>query len=446
MATLFPGLAAAQVVTVTIGVGDTILSVSGQTSPGAFVTISKNGSTIGTTTAAADGSYGVTIPAQEPGIHTYRLAAQTPGGQNTNPVDVNVNITEHATTNLYVFLPPTLQIATLSPAYGQPVAVSGETAPDVDVMVYMDNVIYATVQADGQGRWSAVISTASLAGGNHQLFARAVDGLGEQSYPTAVRTIVVAAEPSRPIERPSSGGQGGTRQAPPKPVITYPPTGLEWPHPTITIRGTAQSGTQVEVWDGDKIIGSVWADDKGDWQLPLHLGKAEYDLRARACRAERCSGFSPSVRFRYTPPPGQQRPLTVIVPQSQFSILRHQQLTIRATIMDGRAPYTVVASWGDGTRTRAATGSQYIFQKHKYQRTGRYVVQLQLEDAAGRTNTIYYTVEVRPGLGWAIPLGMVLVAASLAAAFWLLWKRWHRLRGQARAAGTVTRKVRKTKR
>jgi hypothetical protein len=380
----------AETVSVTIGVGDTILTVSGQSSPGAFVTISKDGGVIGTMAADGSGVFSQTFPAQEPGIHEISVFAHTSGGHNTDTVSLNVNIAEHATTTVDVFLPSTLQIPDTDLDYGQQLVVNGEAAPASTITIYIDNSTYATTTTDAQGIWSASLDTAALASGQHSLFVRVVDGFGDQSYPSAARQFSIAAQP---------GGPPPGSTAPSAPLITFPQADTLWREPTIVIEGTARKVVQVELWDNDTLIGSVWSDQQGAWTIPLQLDQKTYALRARACLDQKCSGFSPVVRLTYEPAgpvSPDERPLQIVVPRSSFTAYQHQTVGLSARVIDGQPPYVARIQWGDGkTETRTFALSDLRFP-HAYDKPGKYTVTIDVQDAQGRKNRIHFTVDVRP--------------------------------------------------
>lgn len=404
---LLTGVAKAEDITVTIGVGDTILRVEGQTSPDAFVTISKDDAVIGTATADAAGEFQQTFPAQDPGTHKIAIFAHTTGGHNTDVIATNVNITEHGTTTVNLFLPSTLQMDQPDLAQGEPLHLEGEAAPSSTISIYIDNANFAAAQTDAQGNWQAAISVASLSPGRHEFFVRVTDGFGAQSYPTTARYFTIAQPPVSipPVTRPHT------------PAITFPQSGTTWHDPAITIRGTAGPGSQVELWDGSTIIGSAWSNSHGEWSLFLQLEQRSYELRARACVQQVCSVFSPTIRFTYTPQrAGERSPLRVVVPRSAFLIYENKPVTLRATVLDGESPYKITIKWGDGkTETRTST-SNNLSLTHVFSKQGKYSVEVNIQDARGREKTVFYTVDVQPegapvlaNMGWIILLLLTLI-------------------------------------
>jgi hypothetical protein len=334
-----------------------------------------------------------------------------------------MNITEHGTTTVNFFLPSTIEIDKPNLAQGEPLQLRGETAPSSTVTVYIDNSNFATAQTDTSGKWHVTSSVASLPPGQHELFVRVTDGFGSQSYPTAAHyfTIMPPFEPTPPAA-----------PLPRAPVITFPQAGTAWHEPTITIRGTAGDGVQIELWDGSQIVGSVWSNDQGEWSLFLQLEQRDYELRARACLQQHCSAFSPTIRFTYTPAQvGERGPLRVVVPKSAFTVRKNKPVTLHATVLDGETPYKITIKWGDGTTETLERTSNSLALTHVFTRQGKYSVEVNIQDARGRGKTIFYTVDVLPeNVPFTLNLGLIITLLLVSLALFVILLL--RLRGAKR--------------
>lgn len=417
----FAGRTIAENVTVTIGVGDTILTVQGKTSPDAFVTIRSDGNVIGTTTAATDGTYSATFPAQSPGIHELNIYAHSTGGYNTDTVTLNINITEHGTTTVEVFLPTTLVINDATLSRGQPLEVHGETFPLSTIKVFINNTDFVTTTANAQGLWSASVDTTSLAGGEHEFFVRASDTIGNQSYPTALRTFSLEATPNpTPTPTPTAPAE-----VPPSPKITFPASNTAWDKPQITITGTAAPGVQVELWDGTRPLGSVWSNAKGEWSITLNLEAKEYLLRARACMGGTCSAFSPTIIVTYTPSTPISpllQPLLIELDPLSYTVFEAHPLTIRPRIVSGQPPYKTTMQWGDSKSTNNTHVKDELEMTHSFAKPGKYSATLFAEDAQGRKGSVEFTIQVLPRAStnwWPAIAWWFLFAAPILALVWL---------------------------
>lgn len=420
--------AIAETVTVTLGVGDSTLQVTGKTSPGAFVTISSDGNVIGTTVAGADGVFARTFSAQTPGIHELNIYAHTTGGEDTDTVTISVSITEHATTTVEVFLPSTVVIEDATLEFDQVLSLSGEAYPASIVHIFIDNTDFATATADALGNWAADINTSLLASGQHEFFVRLTDPIGNQSYPTALRTFSRAAAPpgtptptppgtDTPPSTPAPGSGVPAITPPAVPRITFPSSDTVWEKPDITIIGKGQPNVQIELWDGTSPLGSVWSDDNGDWSIHLMLEPKEYRLRARACLGGVCSRFSSTIIVTYRPggplSPLQQ-PLIISMPQLSFTVIEGEALIIRPTILNGQPPYKVTVEWGDDLFSTGTHAKDQLTITHAYSTPGRYTATIYAEDAQGRKGSVQFTVEVLPSQAFSwLPMILIILCLLL---------------------------------
>ncbi len=416
----FFGRVLAETITVTIGVGDTILTVVGKTSPDAFVTIKSDGSVIGTALAAPDGTYTRTFPAQAPGLRQLDIFAQSTGGAQTDTVTLNINVTEHAITTVDVFLPTTLIIDDLTLDHDQPLNLSGETFPLSTVTLFLDNIDVVTALSDAQGAW-----TISTTLGTSEFFLRTIDGLGNQSYPTTLRFFTRAPLPGLPAIPTDPAVV-----TPSVPTITFPSSGTVWDQPQITVTGTAQPGTQIELWDGSRPIGSVWPNANGTWSMNLSLLQQEYRLRARACLQGQCSAFSQVIILTYQPStttaPTPGSGLDIRLPQLSFMVFQDHQLAIRPTILNGQPPYATTTDWGDGTSTNStATGKDFTIN-HTYTKPGKYTATLYAIDVHGLAGSVQFTVEVMPVVSFYWPILLFMIGLLVAL---IIFFRFIHLRG-----------------
>ena len=105
------------------------------------------------------------------------------------------------------------------------------------------------------GTWSL---PATLAAGEHAISVRALDSAGATvAEASPARVTVAAASPAAP---PVAGAA---------PAISFPAEGAQIPSGPFTITGTGTPGSQIEVLDSDKVIGSATVGADGTWSLPV---------------------------------------------------------------------------------------------------------------------------------------------------------------------------------
>lgn len=399
---------------VTIGVGDTTLSVLGLTSPNAFVTIMDDHAVIGTTIANSYGSYVKDFGAVTPGIHHLSVYGRDTSDHLTDAVELEVNVAEHAQTTVSIFLPPTLSIANPVVTRGERVQLTGSTLANGRLTIVLDDVTSFQTQANAQGDWSYELNTASLSAGNHSLYVVATEvSTGSQSYPTGKRMITVRSESIPPVPGVIPPSQ---RLSPP--VITYPPPGSTITDSQLIVRGTAQPGTQVELFNGERSIGSTFTDRRGNWHISITLTDPEYLIKARACRQTLCSEFSEGLRFFYRPAQGIGD-FTARLEQFRYITPTGEAISLRLHIEGGRRPYRVAITWCGGRQEILSTTQSELTLGHTYYKGGQCIGHVMVEEQGGRSVNLDFCVLIlgKFVFSWLLILLLLLLLLLLILFF-----------------------------
>ena len=360
-------------INLSLNVSDTVLIVNGQTSPLAFVTIAEGSTIMGTVTAGNDGRFSDTFTAQTPGIRSISIHAQDSASRITDTVTKSVNVTQQATTTLSVFLPPTLALATSSIVQGQTLNIDGETFPNSTVTLVVDNSTSFVAGSGANGQWSYGLDTTTLAGGGHNVFARTTDTSSNQSDPTSQRSFTVVVPP-------------------PAPVITSPRDGDVVTTGTVMVTGTALANTQIELFDNTTMIGSVFADGSGAWQIDVTLIKASYAFKARACQGTLCGAFSATVNITKQPPAPS---FGVTLSQAAFNITAGDSISLTMNFSGGPAPFSGTVDWGDGKTDNFNSFSGSLTLKHNYDSSRQYNGSVQAKDGNGDNAVAAFSVGVK---------------------------------------------------
>ncbi|MET4106732.1 LamG-like jellyroll fold domain-containing protein [Hymenobacter sp. UYP22] len=154
---------------------------------GSLVTVYVDGSAIGTTTAAAGGTFSLTQPAPlAQGSHTVYARAQSSGSAQSS--NSNTNTFTVDTT------PPAAPVVT-APANGSTTpnntpVYTGTAEANSTVTVIVDGSAIGTATANASGNWSRTQPTA-LAQGSHTVRATATDAAGNTSPSSNTNTFTV---------------------------------------------------------------------------------------------------------------------------------------------------------------------------------------------------------------------------------------------------------------
>ena len=377
---------------VSIGVGDTYLNLTGQTSPGAFVTIKDDDQVIGTVSADANGSFSKLLGAQTPGLHTLSIYARSNSGIVTDSSVVNANLREHETTDVFVFLPTTITLAGSDLPPGSELQANGETMPGGALLFYLDQSAPIQVQADTGGVWNLRVGSGQLAAGNHSIIAYVTNGSGQQSSPTVPRffTILAGESASSP-----PGSQAATLKPPASPIIILPKNNTAAATNTITLVGVSDAFVQIEVWRNGRLIGSVLTDNHGGWSMPVQLLAGKNDLRARACRSDLCSAFSQISSVAYNPAEEVlNRPFRILLDRYRFHSPVSQSISLNVTVQNGQLPYIYKIDWGDGNDQSVHIDDDVTSFRHTYKKPGLRAGTIEVTDATGKTLKNFFSVSV----------------------------------------------------
>lgn len=416
---------------VSVGVNDTIMTVQGQTSPGAIVTVLLDGSVVGTARAdASTGKFSKQFPAQKKGLHSLSIYARDRDGNTTDTITQTINLRPQAETTIDFFLPPSIYMSHLQISRGETISFWGITAPNSNVVVSIDNNSTFTTKAGSTGRWRLEFDTSDLNGPVHTVRALGIDQDGRQSTISALRRFTLYFPDGRPFDAAPSDLRA--------PIILSPQMGAVIPDPTTVVSGTAQPNLQLELYDGERLIGSIFTDSRGEWRIEIGVTEMKYELRARVCAAARCSDYSETISVSN----GNGNKL------SGFSLLLdryrffnygvNEIVTAQITFVEGSPPFSIQIDWGDGVVERLSANSRdSLTISHRYREPGNYNGNVAGIDKNNAADIHYFAVEIRnepsQDNNWLILLiGLVAVGASVAA-----W--WYSYRTKKMVAGSQRR-------
>ncbi|MEB3284870.1 MAG: Ig-like domain-containing protein [Candidatus Sericytochromatia bacterium] len=262
-------------------VGDGLTNVakptfSGIAEPGATVQLADGGQPLGSAQAdAVTGAWSFT-PTQSlaQGLHRIDAIAVDAAGNVSPPAALALQID--------TFGPDAPAIAGLSPATDtglrsddgvtrrtDPV-LRGTAEPFSTVEVMQGAGVIATVEANAAGYWEA---TLNLTQGTYDLAVRVIDAAGNTS-PTSTPYSVVVDTTGPAVDTKITGlAQGTDTGASAEDFVTRNDRPL--------LAGTAEAGATVSVFNGPTKLGTVIANDLGNWSLQLDLPQGEHTLTAK---------------------------------------------------------------------------------------------------------------------------------------------------------------------
>lgn len=208
----------------------------------------------------------------------------------------------------------------------------------------------------------------------------------------------VAAQSPGP-EAGSIGLTGIVEGDPPKTgaTINVPQTGNRFSTSPITVSGTCEADTLIEVYKNDIFAGSTMCTSDGTFAFEIDLLYGENRLSARVYDALNQQGpESNLVTVFYDGLPPQPAPGFNSLDFGGAQLLLNtdsvfrgsfpgQEFSMPISIIGGTPPFALNVQWGDSKNKVVSRNDNLNFDvTHSYSRAGTYQVRLQATDAAGR--------------------------------------------------------------
>ena len=232
------------------------VTLSGQASPGTEVQISIDGSPAGKARAAGDGTWSLPVTIEQAGQH--QVVVQTldsTGGiaASANPVTLSVAAPQ--------VVAPAMTLPAEPPLAGQ-VTLAGTGTPESEIEILVDGVSIGKTKVGADGNWSL---PANLAAGTHEIVARALAATGQ---PAAASSPALLDMKAQPIAAPTIG---------------FPTAGAQIDAAPFTMTGTGVPGSEIEILDGEQVLGTAKVGADGTWSFPVTpgLGAAAYNVRPK---------------------------------------------------------------------------------------------------------------------------------------------------------------------
>lgn len=157
------------------------LSISGYTSPIAYVTFTKNQAVAGTDVSGSSGYFGKIFSGLPPDTHEYTFFATDQYQRTTSPVTITIYTPAYQETSITdQILSPTISINKSIYPDGEDIIASGSAVPNSTITIFTQAPlrIYSTT-ADGNGEWSYTITnTEEYVMGDYYIYSLAQSPLG----------------------------------------------------------------------------------------------------------------------------------------------------------------------------------------------------------------------------------------------------------------------------
>src|SRR6056297_3222610 len=322
---------------------DGTIDVSGTGEPGATATVIFPDGTSATTTIGDDGAFGP-VTSEAP---------QTTGPVSATQTDEANNVSEPSTED-YVDtnepLNPT--VGAVTPNDDGTLSISGTGEPGATMTVFFPDGTTATALVEADGSYGPVTSEAPQTSGD--VIVNQADEAGNQSE-DVVSAYTDETAPLEPFLEPARQNQDGT----------------------LSVSGTGEPGSTVQVTFPDGTVGSALVDDSGDFG-PVISAAPQTSGEVSATQTDEAGNTSDPATEAYSDTTAPEAPSQVITPNTDGT------LSVSGT---GEPGSTVTTEFPDGstaTAIVAADGSYGPITSEAPQTTGD--VSVTATDAAGNTS------------------------------------------------------------
>jgi hypothetical protein len=252
----------------------------------------------------------------------------------------------------------------------------------------------------------------------------------------ALTVCSVAA--STPYNGPESGSVGLSGVMPGKPpqnapVIKAPTDGQVVSTSPVTVSGTCDKGTLVEVFKNDIFAGSGPCKDDSTFSFDVDLLIGKNKLIARLYNALNEPGpdsVAANVNYNVSPPQAASlAPLNFSGAQlllNTDAVYRgtfpEQNMTVPIDIIGGAAPYAVNVQWGDASNKIVPRDNNLTFNlTHAYSKPGTYQITLQATDSEDRVAFLTVAAIVNGQPSAAAALGGAAGGKAASSKLLVLW-------------------------
>ncbi|WP_418936793.1 BapA/Bap/LapF family large adhesin [Leclercia adecarboxylata] len=255
---------------------DATPTLTGTAIAGSVVTIYLDGSTTPLGTVTADATSGAwTFPietALAEGNHSFSVTATVDGqtsGQSPGAA-VNIDLTAPAAPALGTLV-DNVGLVTGAVVSGRPTddsqpTLNGTATPGDLITIYSGDTLIGTVPVSATGAWSFTLPEA-LDDGTYSLTLTATDPAGNVSPPSAPFSLVVDTLSTAPVITGANDDVG--------PVTGNVASGGTTNDNTPTLSGTAEAGSSVAIYEGNRLLGTVEANADGIWSFTPTVVLAE---------------------------------------------------------------------------------------------------------------------------------------------------------------------------
>ncbi|WP_420844712.1 Ig-like domain-containing protein [Limnobaculum eriocheiris] len=263
---------------------DNTLTFSGKAEAGSTVTIYADGKVLGTAKVDGEGKWTFTPDsALADGVYNFTTTVTDKAG-NINPDGPGLTLTVDTSTHPVSIVALIDDVGTVTGNISANGAtddtkpeITGQGKPGATIKVYDGSTLLGETTVKANGSWSFTPST-DLKEGAHSITVTMTDKAGNLTGPTAAFDFTIDTTAPNMPTIDSAFDDVGSKQG-------SLASGSMTDDSTPTLKGTAEKGSLVTIYDGSKVLGSVTANSiTGEWgftpSTPISEGGHKFHVTA----------------------------------------------------------------------------------------------------------------------------------------------------------------------
>ncbi|WP_420645762.1 Ig-like domain-containing protein [Candidatus Leptofilum sp.] len=240
------------------------VDLSGVGTPGSTMELVANGEVVGTAVVGDDGTW--SIPVDLP-VGDYDLSLRMLDADgNLLAESVGRNVTVAAEASGAEFVLPMFDLPAADLAGGD-VTLTGIGTPGAEVEIVVNGEVVGTIVVGDDGSWEF---PTTLPTGDYELTLRTVDDAGTAVETDPFTFSLAAAAPTLDEPADGSSADGGE----------------------LAFSGMGEPGSEVEILDGDEVVGTAVVADDGTWNFSYTPAAGDHTFGVRAAGASETAATS----------------------------------------------------------------------------------------------------------------------------------------------------------
>jgi hypothetical protein len=232
-------------------------SFFGTAEPGSLVTVYKGTQVLCSGTADGNGNWTASVTGGGLGAGTYSITATATDAagnvSNLSQQDTLTIITQTQTPKVTGISPDTGKSGNDGVTSAQNIKISGQSSPNCTIQVFQNGAAIGATTSNASGSWTFDNTATTLPAGSYVFTAQATDLAGNVSQVSNGYNVTIETSVNAPVIIGVTTMTNGQNQK------------------VLVVQGTAPAQSQVAIYLGNSLVGTLNADGQGNWSWNSNL-------------------------------------------------------------------------------------------------------------------------------------------------------------------------------